>query len=398
MMKFDIIILFSFLLLFNACGERDKESKRNEEATIVIDSLKGKALNYDLEVGTDSSSIKKAEKIKGILKKFKGFNGSILVSKYGKIIFDTAIGYSNFSLKDTLSLHSSFHLASLSKQFTAMAIMILRDRGKLDFDDPVVKYIPDIPYQDITIRQLMNHTSGVPNIINYIPTFLNYWDSCELAKNSDIVYMLQKSKPRLQFKPGKRFLYSNTGYILLAVIVEQISQMPFEKFLEENIFIPVQMKDTKVFSAVNNCEVPNRVFGYGVNRWAHHSIDDDDIRNGLIGDKGVYSSIIDLYKWDQALYTDLLVNPAILEEAFQYGTVSSGRRINYGFGWRKSKDDSQIVYHFGHWRGFKACIVRFTTDKNLIIILNNTGNKRIKHLARAISNVLYEDETFKPKF
>jgi CubicO group peptidase (beta-lactamase class C family) len=394
MKKFDVIVFLSFLILLSSCGNEDKTGK---EPIIKIDSLKGKTLTYDLKVSADSNSIRKAEKIKEVLKKYQGFNGSVLVSKHGKIIFDTAIGYSNFHLKEPLSLESSFHLASLSKQFTAMAIMILQERGKLHYDDSVVKYIPEIPYREITIRQLLNHTSGVPNIINYIPTFLSYWDSCEVAKNSDIVYMLAKSKPRLQFKPGKRFLYSNTGYILLAVIVEKASGMSFEKFLEENIFNPVQMNHTKVYSAVNNCEVPNRVFGYGVNRRSH-SIDDDDIRNGLIGDKGVYSSVIDLYKWDQALYTDLLVSPACLQEAFQYGSASNGKHINYGFGWRKSRDDSQIVYHFGHWRGFKGCIVRFTTDQNLIIILNNTGNKRIKQLAAAISNVLYDDEPFKPKF
>jgi CubicO group peptidase (beta-lactamase class C family) len=396
MIKIVFFISLSFILSLIACESNENNIVR--KSIVKIDSLKGKGLNYDLEVHTDSLSKIKAEKIKTAIKKYKGFNGSILVAKGGKIIFDTSIGYSNFDIKVSLTLHSSFHLASVSKQFTAMAIMILQDRGKLHYDDPVIQYIPDIPYPDITIRQLLNHTSGVPNIINYIPTFLNYWDSCEVAKSSDIVYMLAKSKPRLQFKPGKRFLYSNTGYILLAVIVERISGMPFEKFLEENIFIPAQMNDTKVYSTINNCEVPNRVYGYGINRSARASIDDDDIRNGLIGDKGVYSSVIDLYKWDQALYTDLLVSSSSLHEAFQYGTLSNGRHINYGLGWRKSKDDSQIVYHFGHWRGFKACIIRFTMDQNLIIILNNTGNKRIKQMALSLTDVLYEGEPFKPKF
>jgi CubicO group peptidase (beta-lactamase class C family) len=397
MVKSYFIFLISIFLLLSSCDE-GSNNKLMEKPVMKIDSVKGRSLVYDLQVHTDSISLRKAEKIKQVIKKYKGFNGSVLVAKQGKIIYDTAIGYTNFDIKESLTLHSSFHLASLSKQFTAMAIVIQHEKGKLHYDDPVIKYIPTIPYPDITIRQLLNHTSGVPNIINYIPTFLNYWDSCDVAKSSDVVYMLAKSKPRLQFKPGKRFLYSNTGYILLAVIVERIAGMPFEKFLEDNIFIPVQMNDTKVYSAVNNCEVPNRVYGYGINRWSRHSIDDDDIRNGLIGDKGVYSSVIDLYKWDQALYTDLLVSSTSLQEAFQYGTVSNGRSINYGFGWRKSKDDSQIVYHFGHWRGFKGCIVRFTMDQNLIIILNNTGNKRIKQMAVALTDVLYEGEPFKPKF
>jgi hypothetical protein len=108
----------------------------------------------------------------------------------------------------------------------------------------------------------------------------------------------------------------------------------------------------------------------------------------MVGEKGVYSSVIDLYKWDQALYANVLVSQASMKEAFEYGHVKSGRKINYGFGWRKAKDYDDVVYHFGHWRGFKACIIRFTSDKNLIVILNNTGNRRLKQMALSITDIL----------
>jgi CubicO group peptidase (beta-lactamase class C family) len=372
------------LLVASACNIKNKKEIRTANQ---FDSS-GVLMKYDLEKAKDTASLYKASKIKELLKtRFKDFNGTVLVSEKGRIIYDTAIGFSDFKTKTRLSLHSSFHLASVSKQFTAMGIMMLKEEGRLNYDDPAVKFIPALPYKEITIRQLLNHTSGLPNITNYLPHFLTFWDSCEIASNEDIVYALNKYKPPLQSKPGSRFSYNNTGYILLGLIVEKASGIPFDKFITQKIFKPLQMDDSRVYSMINNCEVPNRVYGFSHYRGGH-SPDENDIRNGLLGEKGVYSSVIDLYKWDQALYTDALVSQKTIKEAFDYGHVNSGRKINYGFGWRKARTHEDIVYHFGHWRGFKACIIRFTGEKNLIVILNNTGSSRLKQLTLSISNIL----------
>src|SRR5262249_22559471 len=157
------------------------------------------------------------------------------------IIFDTAVGYADFKTKTALSLHSSFHLASVSKQFTAMAIMMLKEEGKLNYDDPAKKFIPDFPYPEITVRELLNHTSGLPNITNYIPHFLTYWDSCEVASNADIAHTLSTKKPPLQSKPGTRFSYNNTGYVILGLIVEKVSGISFDQFVMQKIFKPLGM-------------------------------------------------------------------------------------------------------------------------------------------------------------
>jgi CubicO group peptidase (beta-lactamase class C family) len=376
------------LLLVSACSTNHKKEVRVKQ----IDSS-AVLMKFNLDKADDTISVHKALLIKDLLKKnFKDFNGAVLVSEKGRIIFDTAIGFSDFKTKTRLSLHSSFHLASVSKQFTAMGIMILQEEGKLNYDDPVYKFIPELPYKEITIRQLLNHTSGLPNITNYLPHFLTFWDSCEIAGNNDIIYALNKYKPPLLSKPGTRFSYNNTGYILLGSIVEKVSGIPFDKFITQRIFKPLQMNDSRVYSMINNCEVPNRVYGFSHYRGGH-SPDENDIRNGLTGEKGVYSSVIDLYKWDQALYTDVLVSQNTIKKAFDFGKVKSGRKINYGFGWRKDKMNGDIVYHFGHWRGFKACIIRFTKEKNLIVILNNTGNRRLRQMALSITRILSKDAT-----
>lgn len=389
-----LVIFLAFVLL--SCDEPKKEGAE-KKIQIEVDST-GKIV-YDLDISQDSIHKIKAEKIEELFSKLykkKQFNGSILVAEDGKIIYGGAKGYANFALKKELSIHSSFHLASVSKQFTAMAIMMLQEKGKLKYEDDVTKYLPNLPYEGITIRHLLTHTSGVPNILNYIPHFMNYWDSCEVARNCDVPVMLKNNTPSMQFKPGKRFSYNNTGYVLLALIVERVADMPFNEFVEKKIFKPLQMNDSKVYSVVKEPEIANRVYGYGQYR-SVYNLDEDDIRNGLVGEKGVYSSVMDLYKWDQALYTNVLVKDSTLKEAFEYGELNNGKRIYYGFGWRKTKEHEQIVYHFGHWRGFKTCIIRFVDDKKLIVILNNTGSRRLKSLSRELIKILYSDQEDAPK-
>ena len=389
-----LFIYFLIALAVFSCKQSKKPENESANVAASADTAKKQMVQYDLTVSNAPAEQAKAKQIEALFKGRK-FNGCVLVAEGGKIIFDTAMGYANFSTKEKLSLHSSFHLASVTKQFTAMAVIMLKERGKLSYDDKAKKYLPELPYEDVTIRQLLNHTSGVPNILNYIPNFMTYWDTCAVASNSDIPCIFQKFRVRLRFKPGTRFSYNNTGYVLLALIVERVSKEPFSAFVEKNIFEPLGMTDSKIYSAINSPQIKNRVYGYGYYK-GRPSLDEDDIRNGLVGEKGVYSSVIDLYKWDQALENRALVHDSSMLEAFNYSSVANGRRVNYGFGWRKVKNEPQIVYHFGHWRAFKTFIIRFTDDKKTIIILNNTGSKGLKNMAIKIINVLYEGDPNPP--
>jgi CubicO group peptidase (beta-lactamase class C family) len=231
-MQYKFLIIF-FALIILSCGKSKKEVPVKKIST-QLDSAG--YIIYDLAVSQDSIHRIKAKKIEDLfnrLHKNKQFNGAVLVAEDGKIIYSDAKGYANFSTKKELTVHSSFHLASVSKQFTAMAIMMLQEEGKLNYDDDVQKYLPDLPYQGITIRHLLNHTSGVPNILNYIPHFITFWDSCAVAQNCDLPFMLKRNRPSVQFKPGQRFSYNNTGYVLLALIVENVSKTPFNEFVEK---------------------------------------------------------------------------------------------------------------------------------------------------------------------
>ncbi|HEY8401322.1 MAG TPA: serine hydrolase domain-containing protein [Cytophagaceae bacterium] len=386
-------------LLVTACSDKDR--KQQEDDILKIDTIQTRFPQIDsLVISNAPEDLEKAKKIEELVQKEynrRAFNGTVLVVNKGKVIYASAKGKANFNTQTDLTIHSSFHLASVSKQFTAMAIMMLKEQGKLDYDDDITKYLSEIPYKGITIRNLLNHTSGLPNILNYVPHYLSYWDSCKIARNADLPYILQTTKPRIQYHPNQRFSYNNTGYVLLAVLVETIAQMPYEEFIEKNIFKPLNMTNSCVYNITDESKLTNRAYGYTTYR-GRYVLNEDDIRNGFVGEKGIYSSVVDLYKWDRALNTELLVSKETLEEAFSYSTVKNGRKINYGFGWRKSKKEEQIVYHFGHWRAFNSLLLKFTKDDNTIILLNNTGSRRIKKIARDIINVLYENEKEVPEF
>ncbi len=166
----------------------------------------------------------------------RDFMGVVLVAEKGKVIFKKAYGYANFETQTLLASSTPFNLAAVSKQFTAMGIMILAERGKLKYDDPIVKYLPELDYKDITIRHLLNHTSG---LVEYVKLFEKYkWGTSKIAGNSDVIDLFKKYKPKPRFKAGSAYRYSNTGYVLLACIIERASGQPFEVFLKQNIFDP----------------------------------------------------------------------------------------------------------------------------------------------------------------
>lgn len=394
------LLLICTFLEFSGCRESD--SKRETPTTISVDTTKKqyKKFEIDLEVSQEKKDIKKAAQIDEILEKLssrKQFNGAMLVAEDGKIIYNSVKGKGNYNKDEELSLSTAFHLASVSKQFTAMAIMMLEEKGTLSFNDTINQYFDDFPYQGITIEQLLNHTSGVPDVSEYIPQFLGFWDTCKIAVNQDVPHMLRKVKPGVKFYPGRRFSYSNTGYILLALIIEKVSGLAYHEFLEKNIFKPLNMENTFVYniSDLNSC--PARANAYNVYRYTYVPFE-DDIRNGLVGEKGIYSSVIDLFKWDQALYTEILVSKETLEKAFSKSKVKSGRLINYGYGWRIPRKENDIVYHFGYWKGSRAGLIRILDDKYTIIILNNTSSRRLRYIVRKTIGILYDGRKDKPKF
>ena len=237
----------------------------------------------------------------------RGFNGTVLVGVHGNAIYKQAFGYSDLRAKTPLSVHSVFQIASVSKQFTAVAVMMLRERGLLGYDDSVQKFIPDFPYKNITVRQLLAHRSGLPNYMYFAG---KYWKNRRLPLTNDgLMEMMQRYRPGLEFLPDRRYKYSNTGYAVLASIVERVSGLPFDDFLEENIFRPLGMNSTFVFNPANKKTIEFQTKGHSKNKRTYPS----DFLDGVTGDKGIYSTVEDLFLWDQALYTESLISRMTLE-------------------------------------------------------------------------------------
>ncbi|MGB3076539.1 MAG: serine hydrolase domain-containing protein, partial [Chitinophagales bacterium] len=241
-----------------------------------------------------------------------GLNGSVLVAQNGRVIYQHTFGFLNYFSKELLTDSSTFQLASVTKPFTATAVLLLHKRKSLNIDDEVAKYIKDFPYKNITIRQLLNHRSG---LANYIYLF----DTLKLAAgsfitNQDVVNYFVQHKPALQATPGHKFQYCNTNYALLAYIVELVSGQPFKDFLSENIFIPSHMYHTYVRNVSDTIKHVNQTIAYTGAHWSRVS---DVLYDGVSGDKGIYTTAMDLYLFDQALNHQLLLDKELLAESYK---------------------------------------------------------------------------------
>jgi len=325
--------------------------------------------------------------------RYYNFNGNILVARHGKVIFNDFVGYANLETKDTLSRNSVYQLASLSKQFTAMAVVLLKERGSIDYDDKMVQFVPELRdknhhyYDSITIRHLMNHTSGLSN---YLYLIERYMDNSRKPYNDEVVQLLAEHKKYLNFEPGTRFRYSNTGYMILALIVERVSGRRFDEFVHDNIFSPLDMNHSFVYSsAYDDKSYDNRLRGY--RRFRNNYWIPETQHDGVVGDKGVYAPAIDLYKWDQALYSNTLVSQKVLKEAFEQGELENGHKVPYGFGFRlkKDADNNWVAYHEGLWNGFRNSIYRYLEDTSTIIVLEHTDCRAKGSITRKIKRILH---------
>lgn len=302
------------------------------------------------------------------------FNGSILVAENGKVIYRKAFGYANKETKQLLKPEFCFDLASVSKQFTAMGIMILKERNKLSYDEKITKYFPEFPAygKDISIRNLLNNTSGLPL---YQP-FANK----DNLTNSEILKIIEE-REALDANIGDRYVYNNAGYIMLGLIIEKVSNMSLAEFLKENIFKPLKMKNTLVGDAPK-IDLKNRALGYSV----IGELDDYTVSH--TGSTSMFSNVDDLFLWDQALYSEKLVSKKTLEEAFTPVVLNNGSLSNYGFGWFLTPE-KKSVNHSGSDFGYRTFIMRNLDKKNTYIWLTNAGNAINKDVMNvAIENIL----------
>ncbi len=291
------------------------------------------------------------------------FNGTVLIAYQGKVLYQSAQGFSDPSRKQKLSLASAFNLASLSKPFTALAVAQLVEDGKLRFDDKVQKYL-DLPYPEITIDQLLGHRSGLPD---YISLAEAHWEG-ELLTNADVLELFREHKPALEFSPNSKYEYSNTGYALLASVVEAVSKQTFASYVKTNILDPVGMKDSYVYQPGKSKPAVKGM------AWKGQQLEEDDLTwmDGVVGDGSIYSTVLDLHKWQQALFKGRLVSAPTLKRMFTAGRLNNGKATEYGYGW-VVEPDSEMVWHNGSWAGFRSQFSYDPTEDVLSIALNNTG-------------------------
>jgi len=366
-LKKSILVLSMVLLILNVSYAQNK--------TELIDQLIEKYVEYDK------------------------FNGSVLVSEQGKIIYKKGFGMANMEWDIPNEPNTKHRLGSITKQFTGMLILQLVAEGKLDLQKPITTYLPDYPKttgDKITTHHLLTHTSGIPNYTSF-PNFFKDESRNPYTPKEFIIVFQDKD---LDFEPGEKFSYSNSGYFLLGVIIEKLSGKTYEQMLHDNIFKPSGMNDTGYDNHVDILK--NRATGYerdGRN-YANSSYLDMSIPYAA---GSMYSTVEDLFKWDQVLYTNKLLPKEYMDMYFK-PYISAFGNSEYAYGWAvgyetigKSTDSIYTIGHGGGINGFNTNISRAPSDKSAIILLNNTGRAPLNQMTRAIRGIMYDKEYDLPK-
>lgn len=321
------------------------------------------------------------------------FNGSVLVAEKGEIILEQGYGMANFEWNLKNASDTKFRLASITKQFTAMLVMLAVQDNKLQLNTPITHYIPDYPKDNgnqITAHNLLTHTAGIPDI----STVDNYFNQISyLPHTPQELIELFWHKP-LEFKPGSQFSYSNAGYMVLGVLLERIYKKPFETLLEERIFEPLSMKNSGYDN--HSDVILNRASGYVLhgNRVMNANYKNMSVPYAA---GGIYSTVGDMYLWDQALYNYTLLSENLTKQMF------TPFKSNYAYGWEVEEQvgaDGKtypLLAHSGAINGFGTVVRRYTKEKQLIVLLDNRSGQENEHIANNIFNILNDYSIVEPQ-
>ena len=308
---------------------------------------------------------------------------SVLVLRDGEPLLQRSYGLADLEAHVAATPRTNYRLASVTKQFTAAAILLLAEDGKLSLDDPLRKWLPSLPAatDPITLRQVLSHTSG---LVDYEDVMAP--DATEQVHDIDVLHLLE-TQDRLYFAPGTDYRYSNSGYALLALVVRKASGKDFATFLRERIFQPLGMAHTVAYEE-GISTVADRAYGYSLvdGRWTRT---DQSSTSAVLGDGGIYSSIDDLAKWDAALYDDRLLGTASRKLAFTAHTKTGEPDVDgYGYGWRIH---GEVLWHSGETMGFRNVIVRWPQRHFTVVVLSNRNDPEPYRLALKIADLYLHD-------
>ena len=368
-----LFVLVCFIVLLSPGLAYGRDGNTESDAYLKQGRSK---LRDVINARTGMDATRKETRVDVLFKDYQGDGvpgAAVMIISHGKPLLKKCYGMADIEHKTPVTSCTNFRLASVTKQFTAMCVMILAERGKIDYSDTLAQIFPDFPpyANKITIRHILQHTSGLKPYEDLIPT-----TATEQVKDRDVLRMMKQQEETL-FEPGADYKYSNTGYALLAMIIEKASGKSFAGFLEQEIFKPLGMENTVAFEHGASI-VPHRAFGYSMDKGTV-KFSDQSMTSAVLGDGGIYSSIDDLYKWDQALYTEKIVGRESLDMAF------TPWRENYGFGWRIDQyKGRRRIHHTGSTSGFRTVFHRFPDDAFSVIILTNRSEPNVAPLAEKL--------------
>lgn len=381
-MKLRYLITGFFLsfLFISACSSAENRRKKTEAEKKIRVKEDDKADSLLLAYNPKNEDKWIANFMQNLHKK-SGFNGNVLIAKKGKILYQNAIGWADYLHRDSLKINSEFEVASITKTFTGVAILQLVEAGKLKLTDNVKKFYPNFPYDNITIKLLLTHRSGMMNYVYFID---DIWrkekrNQKKGITNQEVLNVIAERKPRPYTKPDHVFHYNNSNYMVLGAIIEKVTGKTYAEYMMEHIFKPAGMKNTHVYSTTVYPKIPVDVVGHD-RTWRYSVV--QNFLDGPVGDKGIYSTVHDLLLYDKYLKNGRLLSQKSLDSAYVGRNKPVNGHFNYGYGWRMfdGKGMDKVVYHTGWWHGFRHIYIR-NLDKDIVIVfLGNLTNGSLMHL------------------
>lgn len=364
-----------FLLSIQACSSHNTNKAEAPDAAPVA-KMDTSILKYDR-----AQADKRIDDYMQNLHLHAGFNGNVLVAIKGKIVYENAFGWANYPNQDKLTLNSQFELASISKTLTATAILQLMERGKLRLSDTVQRFFPNFPYHGVTIRMLLTHRSGLPNYVYTIDDIFRkeHRDQKKGVTNQQMMDLLAQYKPARYNLPDKGYHYNNSNFMVLGSIVEKAAQMPYAQYMMQNVFLPAGMYHTNVYSKASYDKIPTKVLGHDRNSWRYSVA--QNYLDGPVGDKGIYSTVGDLFMFDRALRAGRLIKQSTQDSAYTNRVPLKNGHFGYGYGWHLFEGPNQkVVYHTGWWHGYRHNFLRDMKEDVVIVLLDNMTNGSLLHL------------------
>ncbi|MBK7639236.1 MAG: beta-lactamase family protein [Bacteroidetes bacterium] len=372
--------LWPFMLLMIGGIGLENETNVSVEKSVYAEAFKSEQYKFP-DMSFDLNKFYIGLKIDSFVKS-KNINGNIIVARDGKIIYKRSEGYANFGDYKPLNFQSTFQLASTSKPFTAVSIMQLVEKSKINLDDTIQKYIPEFPYKNITVRMLLCHRSGLPDYTKFAGVYVN---EEEYFDNEKLIAVMADKRPKIYAFPNTVFDYCNTNFAVLTSIVERVSGLAFEDYLKKNIFDPLDMKSSYGYRKGKTPWKANQTAGYESNG----KLRPTDFLDGVLGDKGIYSTADDLLKFDQSFYSKKILTTASIKE-MQTAQTWESQSKGYGLGYRilTMSDYSKGVYHNGWWKGYSNAFFRIPEKGITVIILCNKFNSSVYKCAQPIVSIL----------